>query len=176
MAILWFIVQSPVTNKPFNEIIKQANLFEGGKIKMRTYMAKPNEIERKWYIIDAADKPLGRVATEAATLLRGKHKPTYTPNVDCGDFVIIINAEKVALTGRKLDQKLYIRHSRFPGGLKTMPYRELLNRKPERALERAIKGMLPHNRLGRQMAGKLKVYKGTEHPHQAQKPEIWNRG
>lgn len=143
---------------------------------MKSYMAKPNEVERKWYILDATDKPLGRLATEAATLLRGKHKPTYTPNVDTGDHVIVLNAEKVILTGNKLDQKEYITHSRFPGGLKRTPYRELLDKKPELAIEVAIKGMLPHNRLGRQMFTKLKVYKGSEHPHQAQQPEVWNRG
>lgn len=143
---------------------------------MRTYMAKPNEVEKKWYIVDAAGKPLGRVATEAASLLRGKHKPEFTPNVDCGDYVIIINAEKVILTGRKLDQKEYIRHSRYPGGLKRMTYRDFLAVNPERALEIAVKGMLPHTRLGSRMFTNLKVYRGEEHPHQAQKPEIWNRG
>ena len=143
---------------------------------MSTYMAKPNEVERKWYILDAAGKPLGRLATEAATLLRGKHKPTYTPNVDTGDHVIVLNAEKVVLTGNKLDQKEYIRHSGHPGGLKRTPYRELLEKRPELALEVAIKGMLPHNRLGRQMFTKLKVYRGSEHPHSAQQPEVWNRG
>ncbi|NLW25490.1 MAG: 50S ribosomal protein L13 [Clostridia bacterium] len=143
---------------------------------MRTYMAKPNEVQRKWYIIDAAGKPLGRVATEAATLLRGKHKPTYTPNVDCGDHVIVINAKDVILTGKKLDQKEYIRHSGYPGGLKRTKYRDLLATRPTLALEVAIKGMLPHNRLGRKMFRKLKVYSGSEHPHQAQKPEVWNRG
>jgi len=141
-----------------------------------TYMAKPNEVERKWYIIDAAGKPLGRIATEAATILRGKHKPTFTPNVDCGDHVIILNAKDVVLTGKKLDQKEYIRHSRFPGGLKRTKYRDLLATKPEIALEVAVKGMIPHNRLGKQMFKKLKVYSGSEHPHQAQKPEVWNRG
>ena len=139
-------------------------------------MAKPNEVKRKWYILDATDKPLGRLATEAATLLRGKHKPTYTPNVDTGDHVIVINAEKVVLTGKKLDQKEYIRHSGYVGGLKRTSYRELLEKKPELAIEVAIKGMLPHNRLGRQMYTKLKVYKGSEHPHEAQQPEVWNRG
>lgn len=143
---------------------------------MKSYMAKPTEVERKWYILDAADKPLGRLATEAATLLRGKHKPTYTPNVDTGDHVIVINAEKVVLTGKKLDQKEYIRHSGFVGGLKRTPYRELLEKRPELAVEAAVKGMLPHNRLGRQMYTKLKVYKGSEHPHEAQQPEVWNRG
>jgi large subunit ribosomal protein L13 len=143
---------------------------------MKSYMAKPNEVKRKWYILDATDKPLGRLATEAATLLRGKHKPTYTPNVDTGDHVIVINAEKVVLTGKKLDQKEYIRHSGYVGGLRRTSSRELLEKKPELAIEVAIKGMLPHNRLGRQMYTKLKVYKGSEHPHEAQQPEVWNRG
>lgn len=137
-----------------------------------TYMAKPSEVERKWFIIDAAGKTLGKISTEAATILRGKHKPTYTPNVDCGDNVIIINAEDVVLTGNKLDQKMYYTHSRYVGGLKSTPYRELLDKKPELAVEHAVKGMLPKNRLGRQMFTKLNVYRGSEHPHQAQKPEI----
>jgi len=138
-----------------------------------TYMAKPGEVEKKWYVIDAAGKPLGRVATAAATILRGKHKPTYTPNVDCGDFVIIINAKDVVLTGKKLDQKMLRRHSRYPGGLKNTPYRELMATKPQTAVEVAVKGMLPHNRLGNQMFKKLNVYAGNEHPHQAQKPEVY---
>lgn len=142
---------------------------------MRTYMAKPNEVERKWYIIDAAGKPLGRVATLAAHILRGKHKPTYTPNVDCGDHVIVINAKDVVLTGNKLDQKELIRHSGYPGGLKRTKYRDLLAKKPDLAVEVAIKGMLPHTKLGRQMFSKLKVYRGADHPHQAQKPEVWGR-
>lgn len=140
---------------------------------MSTYMAKANDIQRKWYIIDAADKPLGRVATEVARLLRGKHKPVFTPHVDTGDHVIVINAEKVVLTGKKREQKLYVRHSGYPGGLKTMNYETLLRQKPERAMEKAVKGMLPHNRLGRAMLKKLKIYSGTEHPHQAQMPEVW---
>ena len=139
---------------------------------MQTYMAKPAEIERKWYIIDAKDLVLGRVASVAASMLRGKHKPIYTPHVDTGDHIIIINAEKIRLTGKKLEQKMYRTHSRFPGGLKEMKYATLLATKPERALEVAIKGMLPHNSLGRQMFTKLKVYKGAEHPHQAQQPEV----
>ncbi|MFZ5942564.1 MAG: 50S ribosomal protein L13 [Bacillota bacterium] len=142
---------------------------------MKTYMAKPNEVERKWYIVDAAGKPIGRVATEVATLLRGKHKPTYTPNVDCGDYVIVINSKDAILTGNKLDQKELIRHSRYPGGLKRTSYRELMAKKPDLALEVAIKGMLPHTKLGRQMYKKLKVYRGADHPHEAQKPEVWGR-
>ncbi|MBQ1501778.1 MAG: 50S ribosomal protein L13 [Firmicutes bacterium] len=136
-------------------------------------MAKPAEIERKWYIIDAADRPLGRTATEAARILRGKHKPIFTPNQDTGDFIIIINAEKAILTGRKLDQKMYYHHSGYPGGLTEIKYSELMAKKPVLAVEKAVKGMLPHNRLGRAMAKKLKVYAGSEHPHAAQKPEVW---
>ena len=140
---------------------------------MTTYMAKPNEIKKNWYVIDAEGKPLGRVATEVARILRGKHKPIFTPHVDTGDFVIVINAEKVVLTGSKLQQKQYVRHSGYPGGLKTMPYERLLRKKPERAIEKAVKGMLPHNRLGRAQVRKLKVYRGHEHPHTAQQPEKW---
>lgn len=140
---------------------------------MKTFMAKPNEVESKWYIIDATDKTLGRLATEIATLLRGKHKPTYTPNVDVGDHVIVINAAKVKLTGKKLEQKFLYRHSGYPGGLKSINYKTLLSTKPERAVYHAVKGMIPHNRLGRQVFKKLRVYRGTEHPHQAQTPEVW---
>ncbi len=140
---------------------------------MRTFMAKPQEIKRKWYIIDATDKTLGRLASEAAAILRGKHKPIFTPHVDTGDHVIIINAEKIKLTGKKLEQKQYIKHSHYPGGLKKIDYGTLLKTHPERALEAAIKGMLPHNRLGAQMYRKLKVYSGPNHPHQAQQPEVW---
>lgn len=140
---------------------------------MTTFFAKPQDQERKWFIIDAAGIPLGRIATEAARLLRGKHKPTFTPNVDTGDHVIIINAEKLVLTGNKLNDKMYRRHSGFPGGLKEIPYKKLMQIMPERAMEHAVKGMLPHNKLGAQMYTKLKVYKGESHPHQAQQPEIW---
>lgn len=140
---------------------------------MRTFMAKAQDIQRKWYIIDAADKTLGRLATEAANILRGKHKPIFTPHVDTGDHVIVINAEKIHLTGKKLWQKEYITHSRFPGGLKRTSYGTMLKTKPERIVEKAIKGMLPHNRLGDDMYRKLKVYRGSQHPHQAQKPEVW---
>ncbi len=135
-------------------------------------MAKPLEVERKWYLIDASGQTLGRLASEVATLLRGKHKPEYTPHVDTGDFVIIINAEKIVLTGNKLDQKKYRHHSGYPGGLKETSYRELLNKRPEKAIEVAVRGMLPKNRLGRKLFTKLKVYRGSEHPHQAQKPEV----
>jgi len=140
---------------------------------MKTYMAKPGEIDRKWYVIDAADKTLGRLATEIATLLRGKHKPIYTPFVDTGDHVIVINAEKIRLTGNKLNDKKFYYHTGYPGGLKSIDYRTLMQNRPERVVEIAVKGMIPHNRLGRQMIKKLKVYRGPDHPHQAQKPEIW---
>ncbi|MBV9099262.1 MAG: 50S ribosomal protein L13 [Frankiaceae bacterium] len=137
---------------------------------MRTYQPKPGDIQRQWHVIDATDVVLGRLATHAARLLRGKHKAIYAPHVDTGDFVIIVNASKVALTGAKRDQKIAYRHSGYPGGLKRVPYSELLDKRPERAVEKAIKGMLPHTTLGRAMAGKLKVYAGPEHPHQAQQP------
>jgi len=139
----------------------------------KTYMAKPGEIKRKWYLVDAADNPLGRVASQAANILIGKHRPEYTPHVDSGDHVIIINADKVALTGRKINQKYYYKHSGYPGGLKKVRYDTLLKDKPERALYLAVKGMLPGNRQGRAMLKKLRVYRGNEHPHKAQKPEFW---
>lgn len=139
-----------------------------------TFMAKPAEIQRKWYVLDAEGKALGRVAAEAARILRGKHTPAYTPHVDTGDHVIIINADKVILTGRKLDQKQYTRHSGYPGGLRQVPYRTMMEKRPELIMEKAVQGMLPHNRLGDQQGKKLKVCKGSEHPHQAQKPEVWN--
>lgn len=135
-------------------------------------MAKPLEIERKWYVIDAEGKPLGRLASEVASILRGKRKPIFTPHVDTGDFVIIVNAEKVLFTGKKLDKKLYRHHTGHPGGLKEVTARELMAKKPEQALKLAIKGMLPKNSLGRQMFTKLKVYAGAEHNHQAQQPEV----
>ncbi|GAB6932390.1 50S ribosomal protein L13 [Calditerricola satsumensis] len=139
---------------------------------MRTYMAKKGEVERKWYVVDAAGQTLGRLASQVAAILRGKHKPQYTPHVDTGDFVIVINAEKVVLTGKKLDKKVYYRHSGYPGGLKKTTAREMLQNKPEEMIERAVWGMLPKNRLGRKLIKKLKVYRGSEHPHQAQKPEV----
>ena len=135
-------------------------------------MAKANEIERKWYVVDADGKTLGRLASEVAKIIRGKHKPIYTPHVDTGDHVVIINAEKIQLTGKKLDQKMYRTHSLYPGGLKEVPYREFLAKKPEKVVYEAVRGMLPHNRLGRQMIKKLRVYRGAEHPHEAQKPEV----
>ena len=137
---------------------------------MRTYQPKPGDIQRQWHVIDASDVVLGRLASQAARLLRGKHKPIYAPHVDTGDFVIIVNAAKVALTGQKREQKIAYRHSGYPGGLKRVPYTELLDKRPERAVEKAIKGMLPHTSLGRQMASKLKVYAGPEHPRAAQQP------
>jgi large subunit ribosomal protein L13 len=138
-----------------------------------TFMAKPLEVERKWYIIDAEGKTLGRLASEAAAILRGKFKPQYTPHVDTGDFVVILNADKVVLTGKKLQNKIYYRHSLHPGGLKKTTAGEMLANKPERMIELAIKGMLPKNTLGRSQFMKLKVYAGAQHPHEAQKPEVW---
>jgi len=135
-------------------------------------MAKPADIDRKWYVIDATGQTLGRLSSEVASILRGKHKPTYTPHVDTGDFVIVINASKIQLTGKKLMDKKFRYHTGYVGGLKEIDYDTLLKRKPEKAIEAAVKGMLPHNRLGRAMFKKLKVYRGNEHPHQAQKPEV----
>ena len=140
---------------------------------MTTFMAKTGQVQRKWYVLDAEDKTLGALAVEAAVLLRGKHKPIYTPHVDTGDFVIVVNAEKVELTGKKLQQKEWITHSRYPGGLKRTSYGILLQTKPGKVVEKAVRGMLPKNKLGDQMYRKLKVYRGPEHPHQAQKPEAW---
>jgi large subunit ribosomal protein L13 len=137
---------------------------------VRTYQPKAADVQRQWHVIDATDVVLGRLASQTARLLRGKHKPIYAPHVDTGDFVIIINAAKVALTGNKRDQKIAYRHSGYPGGLKRVPYTDLLEKRPDRAVEKAVQGMLPHNTLGRQMASKLKVYAGPEHPHQAQQP------
>ena len=139
-----------------------------------TYSAKKSEIEKKWYIIDAANKPLGRVATEAARLLRGKHKPTFTPNIDTGDNVIIINCKDVLLTGNKLNSKVYRHHSGYIGGMKEVSASVMLEKNPEKAMMLAVKGMLPHNSLGRKMATKLRVFAGSEHNLQAQKPEMWN--
>ncbi|ARQ69021.1 50S ribosomal protein L13 [Streptomyces marincola] len=137
---------------------------------MRTYSPKPADIQRQWHVIDAADVVLGRLASQAATLLRGKHKPIYAPHVDTGDFVVIINADKVHLSGNKATQKLAYRHSGYPGGLRSVRYEDLLKNNPEKAVEKAVKGMLPKNTLGRQMFSKLKVYAGAEHPHAAQRP------
>ena len=139
---------------------------------MSTFMAKAGQVDRKWYVIDAAGKPLGRVAVEAAVLLRGKHKPEYTPHVDCGDHVIIINCAEAVLTGKKLDQKIYYHHSDYVGGMKETTLKEKLAKKPEQVIELAVKGMLPKGPLGRQMYTKLHVYAGPEHKHAAQKPEV----
>ncbi|MCR5523067.1 MAG: 50S ribosomal protein L13 [Clostridia bacterium] len=140
---------------------------------MSTYMPKAGDITRKWYVIDAAGKPLGKVAVEAANLLRGKNKPTFVPHADCGDHVIIINCEKVILTGKKLDQKKYYHHTGYIGHLKEVDYRTLMAAKPEFAVTKAIKGMIPDTVIGRKALGRLRVVKGAEHPHTAQKPETW---
>ncbi len=142
-------------------------------ITVRTYTPKPGDITRQWHVIDATDVVLGRLASQTAILLRGKHKPTFAPHMDMGDFVVIINADKVALTGAKLEQKRAYRHSGFPGGLKSTNYAELLERNPERAVEKAIRGMLPKNSLAAQQINKLKVYRGAEHPHAAQQPATY---
>lgn len=140
---------------------------------MKSYIAKPNEVERKWYVIDAAGKPLGRVASQVASILRGKNKPTFTPHVDTGDYVIVINAEKIVLTGKKLDQKMLRHHSFYPGGLKETPYRVAMEKKPEFVFHEAVRRMLPTGPLGRQTLSKLKIYRGSEHNQQAQKPEVF---
>lgn len=140
---------------------------------MSTFMANKGNIVRKWYILDAAGKPLGKTATVAATLLRGKHKPEYTPHADCGDFVIVINAEKAVLTGKKLDQKFYRTHSGYVGGLKETKYRKLMQEKPELAMKLAVRGMMPRNIITKDSLIRLKVFRGPEHIHAAQKPELW---
>lgn len=140
---------------------------------MSTYMPKANDIVRKWYVLDAAGKPLGRVATEAATLLRGKHKPTFAPHADCGDHVIVINAEKAILTGNKLNQKMYYHHTGYVGHMKEVKYSTLMRTKPTFAMEKAIKGMIPDTTIGREALTRLRVYAGAEHKHAAQKPEEW---
>ena len=140
---------------------------------MKSFMAKTAEIDRKWYVIDAEDQVLGRLASEIATILTGKHKPTYTPHLDTGDYVVVINAEKIRMTGNKLTQMHHVYHSDYPGGLKEVPYTELLEKHPERILEITVKGMMPKSSLGKNMVKKLKVYKGPEHKHEAQQPEIY---
>lgn len=140
---------------------------------MKSFIAKPGDIDRKWYVIDAEGKTLGRMASEAARLLRGKHKPIYTANVDCGDYVIIVNADKVAVTGKKRKEKIYKRHTGYPGGLREMTFDQLMEKHPTNIVRHAIRGMLPKNKLGRQMFKKLKVYAGPEHAHTAQQPEVW---
>ncbi len=137
---------------------------------MKSYMANPATVERKWYVVDAAGIPLGRVASQVAAILRGKHKPTFTPNVDCGDFVIVLNTDKVVLTGKKLEKKLYTYHTGYIGGLKQTPYKDIMAKKSDLAVYEAVKGMLPKNTLGKKMLKKLRVYKGAEHKQQAQQP------
>lgn len=139
---------------------------------MNTFSAKKEEIERDWYVVDATGLTLGRMATQIATILRGKHKPIFTPHVDCGDFVIVVNAEKIHVTGNRLDDKMYHHHSGYPGGLTSRTLREMLNRRPEQVIELAVKRMLPKNNLGRHMLKKLRVYAGPEHPHDAQQPKL----
>lgn len=138
---------------------------------MKTYMAKPNEVQERWYLVDASGKVLGRLASRIAAVLRGKHRPTFTPHVDLRDFVVVINAEKIRLTGRKAQQKMLYRHSGYPGGLKAVSYGTLLATNPEKLIREAVRGMLPKNPLGRKLLKKLKVYRGPDHPHQAQQPE-----
>lgn len=142
----------------------------------KTYMAKPGEVTRKWWVIDADGKPLGRLASLVAIILRGKHKPTFTPSVDTGDSVIILNASKVKLTGNKLQDKIFFTHSGYPGGDRYTPYGEMIKKHPTRVVETAVKGMLPHNRLGRKLIKRLFVYPGGTHPHEAQKPSAWQGG
>lgn len=141
---------------------------------MKSFIAKPQEVERKWYVIDAEGKTLGRLASEIASILRGKKKVTYTPHVDCGDYVIVINAEKVEVTGKKRKEKIYKRHTGYPGGLRELTFEKLQARKPEEIIIHAVRGMMPEGKLGRQMFKKLKVYAGPNHEHAAQKPEVWN--
>ncbi len=138
---------------------------------MKTFVTKPAEVERSWFVVDAEGQNLGRLATRIATILRGKHKPIYSPSVDCGDYVVVVNADKIAVTGRRLDQKRYYRYSGYPGGLTEVTLREQLEKHPDRVVGAAVKGMLPKNALGRKMFKKLKVYAGAEHPHKAQQPE-----
>ncbi len=144
--------------------------------RLKTYSPKPAEVQRRWYVVDAADAPLGRLASRLAPILSGKVKPTYAPHVDGGDFVVVVNAEKVAVSSNKSRDKIYYRHSGYPGGLKEESFESLISRRPEAVIERAVRGMLPKNRLGRRMIRKLKVYPGSEHPHQAQNPEVLDLG
>lgn len=140
---------------------------------MKTYSQKASEVQRDWYVVDATDQTLGRLATQIAVLLRGKHKPTFSPNLDGGDFVVVVNAEKVHLTGRKTEQKMYYRHSGYPGGFKQIPFKRMMANHPDRILRFAVKGMLPKTRLGRQQITKLKIYSGAKHPHSAQQPKLY---
>ncbi len=141
---------------------------------MRTFQAKPLEVTRKWHVLDAKDATLGRLATQAATLLRGKHKPIFTPNVDTGDHVIVVNAKEVRLTGKKMKNKTYHHHTGYPGGLKSITAERLMDKKPTEVVNKAIRGMLPKTPLGKQMAKKLRIYAGSDHPHSAQNPEVWS--
>lgn len=145
-------------------------MVKGVLVVQRTYSAKPTEVQRKWYVVDAEGKTLGRLATTVAATLRGKHKPTYTPHIDTGDFVVVVNAEKIKVTGNKETQKVYYRHSNYPGGLKSETLKDLRGRHPDRIIENAVKGMLPRTALGKQQLTKLKIYAGAEHPHTAQNP------
>ncbi len=140
---------------------------------MKTYSQKASEVQRDWYVIDASGYVLGRLATQIATLLRGKHKPTYTPSMDGGDFVIVVNVEKIRITGRKADQKVYYHHTGYPGGIRGTPYKMMLQKHPDRILRRAVKGMLPKNRMGRHLLSKLRIYAGAHHPHAAQQPKVY---
>jgi len=145
-----------------------------GQNLMKTYSAKPAEVQQDWFLVDATDKTLGRLATEVAARLRGKHKPEYTPHVDTGDYIVIVNAEKIRVTGKKATDKMYHHHTGYPGGLKSISFNKLIDKAPERVIQSAVKGMLPKNPLGRAMFGKLKVYAGGDHPHQAQQPQELN--
>lgn len=142
-------------------------------MRIKTFTPKPDDIQREWFVIDAKDQTLGRLATQIAILLRGKHKPIFTPNTDVGDFVIVLNADKIRVTGNKLDQKFYYRHSQYPGGLRKRSLREQLNRFPDRVIYLAVRGMLPKNKLGNKMIKKMKIYTGDKHPHEAQKPKVF---
>jgi large subunit ribosomal protein L13 len=154
--------------------IGQRSIPVGKEVCMSSFIAKPHEVERKWYVIDAEGRTLGRLATEVASILRGKKKPIYTPHVDTGDYVIVVNAEKVEVTGKKRKEKIYKRHSGYPGGLKEITFEKLQARRPEEIIRHAVKGMMPKGKLGRQMYKKLKVFAGTDHIHAAQKPEVWD--
>jgi large subunit ribosomal protein L13 len=145
--------------------------FVGSCKTVKTFSAKPNEVEREWFVVDAEGQTLGRLATRIAAILRGKHKPIFTPHVDCGDYVVVVNADKINVTGQKLDKKIYYRHTGYPGGLRQVTLRQRLETHPERVVESAVRGMLPKNRLGRKMYKKLKVYAGPDHPHEAQQPK-----
>jgi large subunit ribosomal protein L13 len=142
-------------------------------IKIKTYTPKPEDIQREWFVIDAKDQTLGRLAARIAHILRGKHKPIFAPHTDTGDYVIVVNCDKIRVTGKKLDQKVYYRHSNYPGGFRTETLRDLMQRHPDRVIQTAVRGMLPRTRLGRQMIKKLKIYEGANHPHEAQKPKVY---